>query len=298
MKVFSIAVVIVTYNRLDELGELFYRLSKLTDVNFDIVLVDNNSKENLYSALLNDYQNELNINYIKLNENQGGAGGFYHGLKYSFDKGYDLFWLMDDDGYPLDSLTLKTLVEKAKDVSRFHKLFILNSLVLSDNDTLAFGIRGKQFRSELSTHSGCLILGDVNPFNGTLISRETVIKIGYPRVEYFIKGDESEYIYRALKNDVILGTVIDSLFYHPKNMEFRRVKYLGFNVFIEPPWKFYFRVRNYTRTAIDYRNYRFVKTVIIWGSQCLFMGKFKYITFYIRGLFDGIFNRMGNRIKI
>lgn len=61
-----------------------------------------------------------------------------------------------------------------------------------------------------------VINGIVLPFNGTLISKSVVEKIGLPKKEYFIWGDEVDYTERARKAQASIFTVKSALFYHPK----------------------------------------------------------------------------------
>lgn len=66
-------------------------------------------------------------------ENLGGAGGFYTGMKYMYDNGYEWLIMMDDDGIP-DKDEIKNLIQSYdKVVSATGKEVILNALV-ADKD--------------------------------------------------------------------------------------------------------------------------------------------------------------------
>ena len=96
---------------------------------------------------------------------------------------------------------MENIIKKAEEVYLTNKLLLLNSLVCGPDEVLSFGLNGgiktKQIAAEREKDN--LIVGTINPFNGTLVSRELVEKIGYPNKEFFIKGDEQDYYYRALK---------------------------------------------------------------------------------------------------
>ena len=53
------------------------------------------------------------------------------------------------------------------------------------------------------------------PFNGVLVTRELVERIGYPRAEFFIWGDDVEYLWRAEAAGARIATVVDAHVLHP-----------------------------------------------------------------------------------
>ena len=55
----------------------------------------------------------------------------------------------------------------------------------------------------------------VIPFNGVLVTRELVERIGLPREEFFIWGDDVEYLWRARKAGARTATVVAARFLHP-----------------------------------------------------------------------------------
>ncbi len=60
-----------------------------------------------------------------------------------------------------------------------------------------------------------LLEGVVIPFNGVLVTRELVERIGLPREEFFIWGDDVEYLWRARAAGARIATVVGSRFRHP-----------------------------------------------------------------------------------
>ena len=53
----------------------------------------------------------LDVHYVRLSENSGGAGGFHEGMKQAIEAGFDWLWLMDDDVLVAPD-ALAVLVEK------------------------------------------------------------------------------------------------------------------------------------------------------------------------------------------
>ena len=87
-----VGIVVVTYNRLSLLKECIDALRHQTYKNFRIVIVNNGSTDGTCEWL--SLQNDL---IVISQENSGGAGGFYTGLKYVAEHAYDYCWFMDDD---------------------------------------------------------------------------------------------------------------------------------------------------------------------------------------------------------
>lgn len=82
-----------------------------------VYIVDNASTDGTKNLLKDDgryFDNEENgirFVYVGLEENTGGAGGFYAGMKTAFESShnFDAVWVMDDDGLP-DKECLANLV--------------------------------------------------------------------------------------------------------------------------------------------------------------------------------------------
>ena len=60
-----------------------------------------------------------------------------------------------------------------------------------------------------------LIRDVVIPFNGVLVTRDLVERIGLPREEFFIWGDDHEYRLRAMAAGARTATVVGATFRHP-----------------------------------------------------------------------------------
>jgi rhamnopyranosyl-N-acetylglucosaminyl-diphospho-decaprenol beta-1,3/1,4-galactofuranosyltransferase len=60
-----------------------------------------------------------------------------------------------------------------------------------------------------------LIRGIVIPFNGVLVTRDLVERIGLPRADFFIWGDDHEYRLRAERAGARVATVVDARVRHP-----------------------------------------------------------------------------------
>lgn len=249
--------IIVTHNRKKLLKRCIeHNLSQT--VGQDILVIDNASTDGTrdYLSWYGLLDNSRVI--FKYNEKNGfGAGGFNLGLDYVFSHDYDYAWLMDDDGFPKTENTLERLFDVSKTLR--NNEWILNSIVLGNNYSLAFGFAGMgnilQVQKWQKATGKSIYDNEANPFNGTLISREAFNRIGNVRRDFVIHGDEAEYIERAKHKGVFVGTVVDSLFYHPKRLskEYFNGSRRGFFVYTQP-WMEYYETRNHICLRRWYKN--------------------------------------------
>ncbi len=140
---------------------------------------------------------------------------------------------MDDDGYP-DDRALAGLCNAMRQTREPW----LNSLVLDceSRSRLAFWseISLAEFvaRGHLVEHAA--------PFNGTLLHRDLIEKIGFPAEALFIWGDETEYFRRALGAGIVPRTVTYSRFFHPRS----RTEIPLWMLSPEEYGRHYYRIRN------------------------------------------------------
>ena len=245
-----LTAVIVTYNRKELLSQNIEMLLKQTMTVDSIIIVDNCSSDGTYEYLKNCGWTTEPFLYLKTETNIGGAGGFYTGVKAAYEAGADWIVLMDDDGRMADEHTMEILYRAARklyDENRGERKLFVNALV-QKGELLSFKIDHMYTVVEamMAAKNG-LIEGAANPFNGTLISRELVSDIGYPKKEFFIKGDEVDYKQRALDAGAYVGTVTEAKYIHPRPETVEKTV-LGVKVpfFVEAPWKEYYAARNFT----------------------------------------------------
>lgn len=214
----KVCAVIVTFNRKTLLMRTLTALYAQTRPIDTILIIDNASSDGTPELLVEQgFLVKDNLIYQRLDNNTGGAGGFYIGVKHAYEMGYDWLWLMDDDGYPTPTCLEKLLAYRTD-------FDFYGPLVLSDDDktTLSFPItlpasnkiiRTKQ---QIPTANSNAILSDVLiPFNGVLLDSNLVKKIGFPESMFFIWGDDIEYTKRARQAGARIATLSDIEFYHP-----------------------------------------------------------------------------------
>lgn len=89
------AVIICNYNKKEYVIKCVKSLKKQTVKSFDIYIVDNASTDGSPEEILSAFGKEVTL---LCNENNlGGSGGFDTGLRYVQNKGYEYFFLLDND---------------------------------------------------------------------------------------------------------------------------------------------------------------------------------------------------------
>lgn len=299
-----LAAVIVTFNRKKLLVDNIEMLLKQKKTIDKIFIIDNCSTDGTYDYLAEKgWLNLKQFVYIKTETNIGGAGGFYTGVKIAYETGADWILLMDDDGRAADENTVSTLMDVAEKIYKEgNQLLFVNSLV-QQNELLSFKISNIYTVQEaLEMAENGLIKGAANPFNGTLISKELVEKIGYPEKEFFIKGDEVDYKQRTLDAGGYIVTVVQSRYIHPRPDTVEK-KILGISVpfFVEAPWKEYYAARNFTYMYKRKKQYKgiffeliFVKILAILTMQCK---KCETLKMLMKGVLDGWRGKLGANVR-
>ncbi len=215
MAAVRVTAVVVTYDRLPLLQRLLARLEEVPEVD-EVLVVDNASTDGTGAWLAaRDGRGCLQVR--SLPTNTGGAGGFHDGLEWAVERGADLVWLMDDDGLPDVDCLPRLLAHRGE-------LDFWGPVVVDEADPgrLVFPIRlpgGTRVVHRMDDVGAAsvdgLIRDVVIPFNGVLVTRELVQRIGLPRAEFFIWGDDHEYRLRAERAGGRVATVVDARVLHP-----------------------------------------------------------------------------------
>ncbi|RNC86055.1 MAG: glycosyltransferase [Balneola sp.] len=285
----KIAAVVVTYNRKQLLIKCLDAIKTQTRKPDILFIIDNLSNDGTPEILLekkiipklpskSPEVNEviecvistdtglIELVYVRKSENDGGAGGFYEGLKRAFESGVDWIWMMDDDGIPC-----KDQLRNLKKYSKKFSLKYCNAIVINQEspEELAFGLNGIYYIKQINDSE--VIPRFMNPFNGTLIHREVPEKIGLIKKEMFIWGDEEEYTNRVKFNGYPVATITKAKHYHPPSRStFTKVlPPLPLRIILKPP----------ERSSIYFRNLGYINYT--YNRMIFFKLLFKYNLYYL-----------------
>lgn len=247
-------VVIVTYNRLSLLKECIECVMCQTRP-FDYVMIVNNCSTDGTSEYLNNYKSFkylLDFNVYNTKNNLGGAGGFRIGVEQIYSK-VDYVLLIDDDAM-LDKEFLNNIernmddsifaysgtVETNNVIDTSHRRKVKNSILMTKDDISIEEYKKTYFDYDMAT------------FCGLMVSSKIIQMIGFPKSEYFIWYDDTEYSLRIRKYSKI------------RNINSSKINHKAISSFsTELSWKSYYGYRNaidmgrmYSKLPIVYLVYR------------------------------------------
>lgn len=198
-----VAAVIVTYNRKELLCECLDALLAQSFPLAGIVLIDNAGSDGT-GALLKEkgYLESGLCKYIRMEVNTGGAGGFHEGVKRAYDEGYDWLWLMDDDVEPMPD-ALENMLRYANVSRCIQACKVFNDGASEGWERWAsFDDSGRRTSSEEQNDD--FVVARTGCFEGMLIHREVIAKIGFPDKRFFLGGDDVAYGYLASKHTQVI----------------------------------------------------------------------------------------------
>lgn len=243
----KICAVVVTFNRKELLINCLDAIRRQTYKPHTVLIVDNASTDGTQALVaekgyFNMVVDGIKFEYLLLPNNQGGAGGFYHGMKtaYESDEHFDAVWVMDDDGVP-EEQQLARLVPYLE----AHDYIAPLVVAVESHDSLAFNCHGDYDLSHIRSEFKEIIPDFACPFNGILYSRKLIETIGYPIPQLFIWGDERNYAIRAEESGFKPITVTDAIHVHPKDRMSFASSIFGKKIIAVPNlWKGYCFWRN------------------------------------------------------
>lgn len=224
----KVIALIVSYNRQALLSECINALRGQTRKPDAILVINNGSTDNTEEWL------KLQPDVLHITQaNEGPGSAFSTGIKWAYNNGYSWMWCMDDDGYPKEDALEALLNVDTPDRS------LLNCAVINKENKRSFVWNTNNYKT-IDEVKEPLIKGIGHLFNGTFIHRAIVEKVGTPRANLFLWGDETEYYYRIVNRyNIPIYTVTNSIHYHPASA-FSYKKDWDF----KSSWKMYFYIRN------------------------------------------------------
>lgn len=236
----KIIAVVVTFNRLELLQRNIECLRRNRPLDA-IITVNNGSTDGTAEWL--DGQSDL---IVVTQENVGGSGGFHTGIERAMDEGADMIWCMDDDVFPRADC-LQSMLQQAEnhDAGIFAPRRLMEGRIFTHdfteyNLTNPFASMYRGRLKKMVVDQPVEIAGTA--FEGPLIRREVVEKIGLPNRELFIFCDDTDYCLRTITAGYRILYVPDALmdkqrFFSNDSWSQRTRK---------KKWKRFYQVRNST----------------------------------------------------
>ena len=282
----TVCALVVTYNRVDLLQRCLAHLEGQTRRPDMTLVVDNASSDGTPELLAR----LPGVDVLRLEENAGGAGGFSRGLAEAHARGYDWFWLMDDDTFA-DERCLERLLDGAARAPATPS--IVSSVVQWKDGRLHPMNRPWPRTNARADFVRAAAVGLVPirsaSFVSTLVARAAVDRHGLPHAHYFIWHDDTEYTRRVLDSEH--GYLVpDSGATHWTERPA--------DVIADDRGRFYFKVRNHVWAL---RGDAFRGLDLVWGWKSLATAIGSYLSrseskpaalrTVARGLRDGLFRQ-------
>ncbi|GHU07702.1 glycosyl transferase [Alphaproteobacteria bacterium] len=206
----DIAIVITTYQRQELLGQLLKSIDGQKIKPKKVYVVDNENSPATQKLV----ESFGRTQYIGMQENTGGAGGFSRGIQEAYQAGHDWLWIMDDDVKLLPGAIAKLTKWTKQTEAELHSLRELDEI------TTGYQMSRKNFDStpfywQYRFWNHLAIPNPVAPsgwkkgetsrpmntacFEGGLFHRKLIEKIGLPDARFFIYWDDTIYGYLASK---------------------------------------------------------------------------------------------------
>jgi GT2 family glycosyltransferase len=224
----KVSIIILNWNGSQDTLECMESLTKISYNNYEIILVDNNSKGNDVNIIEKEYGNYIN-KIIESGNNLGFSGGNNVGIRYALENNADYIMLLNND----------TVVEKdflnelMKIAISIPTAGIVGPLIGYYNDRekvwSAYGFINKfkssGFSKKINTKIELVIENKRCTFLSgccLLIRKEVIEKIGLLDEKYFLYLEDADYCWRTIKAGYRIIFVASSKIYHKVNVSTTR----------------------------------------------------------------------------
>lgn len=212
----TVAVVVVTYNRADLLARVLAGLAAMTRQADAVIVIDNASSDATAQVLADAQLPGLEV--LRTEENLGGAGGFHLGVRVAHARGVDRIWLIDDDVVPAaDCLEVLMALDEAclMAVREDGGGALVEKAATRFDLRNPFSVRPKtaMVETEYAVRSAMPARVELEnvAFEGFLVRREVVDRIGLPDPSYFIFYDDVDFALRARRAGYRIWAVRDAV---------------------------------------------------------------------------------------
>lgn len=223
-----VCAVVLTFNRKEMVRGCLNALRRQTHPLDQIVVVNNHSSDGTEALLAAEF---ADLPALHLTENRGAEGGFRAGMEWAYERGHDWIWVMDDDILPRPETAGMML--QYGGISRFlqcRRQWPDSTLIPLDSIWDLNSCSPVNYGDDLCFQENDRPWVSVNwgNFEGAMIHRSIIDKIGYPEVRYFNAGGDAMYGFLASfhTNVLYLREVgFEKAFARPKERVLGRMAY-------------------------------------------------------------------------
>lgn len=208
----KIGIVLVTYNRLEQLKTALREFEQQRHAPAYMVVVDNASTDGTAQFLSQwaDQPGAFPKTVIAKPENTGGSGGFYTGLEAAMAMDADWIWVSDDDAYPED-----TALQYASDFLQANADQDISAIcgAVINQGQIDLDHRRRVYPRRLSLVEEAMPLAcysqesfaiDEFSYVGSILSKQKLAQVGLTKKEYFLWFDDTEHSIRLSRAGKVL----------------------------------------------------------------------------------------------
>lgn len=206
----KLAVVLVTFNRLEFLKKIFYALINQTRKPDRIIIINNSSTDGTLDWLQKTSE-DVPILHFLTQPNLGSSGGQYTGFRVAYEMGYEWIWEMDDDVVPASNCLELLWHHRSKDTVlaplryTFEGDVFYNEIIKFNHTSLTKSFWEVVTNEEILQKDLAYVQGLT--FEGAFFHRSLIEKIGLPDKRIFIYSDDTDYSIRAYRAGFKLALV-------------------------------------------------------------------------------------------
>ena len=239
----DIGVVLVTFNRLDDLKKTLSAYDAQSIPPAFVLVVDNHSTDGTdqYLAQWASEKSRYERGRLTLPENMGGSGGFHAGMKTALDMPCDWIFVADDDAVPHPDAFAQLIYFANSHPEELAKCAVLCTAV--NNNGRREGIHRCRIQKSIlgyleryvpeREYQRVYFYLNIYSFVGTMFRKSALEQAGLPREDFFIYNDDYEHALRVGKTGDMI-CVPDAVMDHADNLNYER----------QASWRDYYATRN------------------------------------------------------
>lgn len=209
----KIGVIILSFNNFIDTYECVQSIiDSKTNLSIEICVIDN-SPNDLHFKNLKEKIDNSNVTFIKETKNLGYSHGNNVGLRYFFEKGINLYLILNNDTIVTDFFA-DNLFEKWKTnrgvIAPLIYEYSNKSKIWSYGGFFDFFTANYKMFTTISLEEKISFL----PGCCIFFSREIIDKIGFLAEDYFMYCEDAEYSFKAIKNNFQLIVEKKSVIFH------------------------------------------------------------------------------------
>jgi GT2 family glycosyltransferase len=241
----KVFIIILNYNGLDCIKTTLVSVLRLDYLNFEIVLVDNNSQDGSFELVRREFPK---VTSIKNSENLGFSAGNNIGIEYALERGADYIFLLNYDT-KVEKSSLSYLVEE---MEKDKKTGIASPMIFEGDTSNVWFSGGKidwlKMKSEQIKNKKTKNYYNSDYLSGCamLIRAEVFRKIGLFDEKFFLYWEDTDFSVRAKKAGYKLAVYPQSRICHfeksQEKME-RKIYWLVLSglIFFKKNYSFFYR---------------------------------------------------------